>query len=229
MAKSTDQGTSIHCHHFRTRQAHTRTRVNDWIHGIRAAAPEKETRQSLEKEPLHEGERLRIIHRLITNPESEGGAGIIAKQGEWENVESIFALHDHAYNKSWIKRMSTKYLLEPADLDEIRDRLGENVSAPSGPCSYAVTMLIWTLVRLPFILHSPSPTLPSSSFLLPLAQQPGFCSVDTPLSMHLRQLCGQLYSSSGGSIKNTTWPSNGASRASRRYRRSEKSLCTSKR
>ncbi|KAF4552273.1 Calcium-activated chloride channel-like protein [Elsinoe fawcettii] len=105
-----------------------RSRVNDWIHGIRAAAPEKETRKSLEAEPLHEGERLRIIHRLITLPESEGGAGITAKQGEWKNVESIFALHDHAYNKAWIKRWSTKYLLDAQDIDEIRDRLGENIA-----------------------------------------------------------------------------------------------------
>ncbi|PSK55910.1 hypothetical protein B9Z65_4788 [Elsinoe australis] len=105
-----------------------RSRVNDWIHGIRAAAPEKETRRSLEAEPLHEGERLRIIHRLITNPETEGGAGITAKEGEWENVESIFALHDHAYNKAWIKKWSTKYLLDSKDLDEIRDRLGENIA-----------------------------------------------------------------------------------------------------
>ncbi|PNS15734.1 hypothetical protein CAC42_4186 [Sphaceloma murrayae] len=105
-----------------------RSRVNDWIHGIRAAAPEKNTRRALEAEPLHEGERLRIIHRLITNPESEGGAGITAKQGEWENVESIFALHDHAYNKAWIKRWSTKYVLDSKDLDEIRDRLGENIA-----------------------------------------------------------------------------------------------------
>lgn len=104
-----------------------RSRVNDWIHGIRAAAPEKETRTSLEHEPLHEGERLRIIHRLITNPEDEGGAGIHIKQGEWKSVEAIFALHDHAYNKAWIKRMGTKYMLSPQDIDDIRDRLGENV------------------------------------------------------------------------------------------------------
>ena len=104
-----------------------RSRVQDWIHGVRTAAPEKETRQSLEREPLHEAERLRIIHQLITNPASEGGAGITPKEGEWENVESIFALHDHAYNKQWITNWSTKYLLEPEDLDEIRNRLGEKV------------------------------------------------------------------------------------------------------
>jgi len=103
--------------------------VNDWVHGIRAEAPEKNTRVALQEEPLYEGERLRIIYRLMTNPESEGGAGITPKEGEWENVESIFALHDHAYNKAWIKDWSTKWLLEPEDLDEIRNRLGESVRA----------------------------------------------------------------------------------------------------
>lgn len=105
-----------------------RSRVNDWIHGIRAAAPEKETRVALQGEPLYEAERLRIIHRLITNPQDEGGAGITPKEGEWENVESVFALHDHTYNKAWIKRWSTKWLLEPEDLDEIRNRLGEAIA-----------------------------------------------------------------------------------------------------
>jgi anoctamin-10 len=102
-------------------------RVRDWLHGVRAAAPPKETREALEAEPLYEAERLRIIYQLITNPENEGGAGITPKEGEWENVESIFALHDHAYNKEWIKRWSTSYFLKTEDLDEIRNRLGEKV------------------------------------------------------------------------------------------------------
>ncbi|KAL2358667.1 calcium-activated chloride channel-domain-containing protein [Cryomyces antarcticus] len=105
-----------------------RSRVNDWIHGVRSAAPEKETRRALEAEPLHEAERLRIIYQLITNPVTEGGAGITPKEGEWENVESVFALHDHAYNKEWIKKWSTQYVLKPKDLDEIRDRLGEKIA-----------------------------------------------------------------------------------------------------
>jgi len=105
----------------------TIARANDWIHGIRAAAPDKDTKQSLAAEPLLEGERLRIIYRLITNDRSEGGAGITPKEGYWENVESIFALHDHQYNKAWIKRWSTKWLLDSQDLDEIRNRLGESV------------------------------------------------------------------------------------------------------
>ncbi|KAF2712610.1 DUF590-domain-containing protein [Pleomassaria siparia CBS 279.74] len=105
-----------------------RSRVRDWIHGVRAAAPPKETREALEAEPLYEAERLRIIYQLITNPVAEGGAGITPKEGEWENVESVFALHDHAYNAEWIKRWSTSYFLKTEDLDEIRNRLGEKIA-----------------------------------------------------------------------------------------------------
>ncbi|KAF1842573.1 DUF590-domain-containing protein [Cucurbitaria berberidis CBS 394.84] len=105
-----------------------RSRVRDWIHGVRAAAPSKETRESLEAEPLYEAERLRTIYQLITNPVSEGGAGITPKEGEWESVESIFALHDHAYNKDWIKKWSSQWFLNTEDLDDIRNRLGEKIA-----------------------------------------------------------------------------------------------------
>jgi anoctamin-10 len=104
--------------------------VRDWIHGVRASAPPKETREALESEPLYEAERLRIIYQLITNPTDEGGAGITPKDGEWEGVESVFALHDHAYNKDWIKKWTSSYFLKTEDLDDIRNRLGEKVCQP---------------------------------------------------------------------------------------------------
>ncbi|KAK5135211.1 hypothetical protein LTR08_005460 [Meristemomyces frigidus] len=105
-----------------------RSRVKDWIHGVRPAQPAKEVRMSLEQEPLTEAERFRIIYQLMTNPEREGGAGITPKKGEWECVESMFALHDHVYNKEWIKKWSTQWLLSAQDLDELRDRLGEKIA-----------------------------------------------------------------------------------------------------
>ena len=71
---------------------------------MRAAPPKKETKEALEDDPLHEAERLRIIYQLITNPTSEGGAGITPKSGEWEGVESIFPLHDH---EKGLRRMDT--------------------------------------------------------------------------------------------------------------------------
>jgi anoctamin-10 len=102
--------------------------VKDWLHGLRQAAPEKETQQSLSSEPLTDAERLRIVHSLITSQTYEGGANITAKQGEWKNVESIFALHDYAFNKDWIKTWSQSWFLNISDLTAIRDKFGEKVS-----------------------------------------------------------------------------------------------------
>nr|POF04120.1 uncharacterized protein CFP56_21875 [Quercus suber] len=105
-----------------------RERARDFIHGVRSHEPSKEMSAALQKDPLTAAERLRVIYQLMTAPESEGGAGITPKKGEWENVENIFALHDHVYNKEWIKRWSTRWLLQPQDLDDIRDRLGEKIA-----------------------------------------------------------------------------------------------------
>lgn len=65
---------------------------------------------------------------MITGSHDEGGAGITPKHGEWKHVESIFALHDHEYNKKWLKKWATQYMLKLEDLDDIRDRFGERVA-----------------------------------------------------------------------------------------------------
>lgn len=146
-------------------------RVRDWIHGVRAAAPPKETRDALDAEPLYEAERLRIIYQLITNPVAEGGAGITPKEGEWENVESIFALHDHAYNKDWIRKWTSSYFLKTEDLDEIRNRLGEKV----GFDEYYDRSRA-DIYRLPFTSPSRNLISPSLSSPQPSEQQHGSSS-----------------------------------------------------
>ena len=42
-------------------------------------------------------------------------------------MESLFALHDHAYNKDWLKKWTSQWFLTTEDLDDIRNRLGEKV------------------------------------------------------------------------------------------------------
>lgn len=121
------------------------------MHGVRSAAPDKETRAALEAEPLYEAERLRIIYQLITNPTDEGGAGITPKEGEWKNVESVFALHDHAYNKDWIKKWTSSYFLSIEDLDDIRNRLGEKACV-SHPVSWPPKLTI--VDRILLCLHA---------------------------------------------------------------------------
>lgn len=105
-----------------------RSRVRDWMHGVRNEVPSADVKQSLQAEPLTEAERLRIIYQMITNEKQEGGAGITPKKGDWVNVESIFALHNHTYNKEWLKKWSTQWFLTVQDLDDIRNRLGEKVA-----------------------------------------------------------------------------------------------------
>ncbi|TVY40027.1 Uncharacterized protein LSUB1_G004062 [Lachnellula subtilissima] len=102
-----------------------RSRVQDWLYGVRTVAPKKEIQQNLKDEPITEAERLRLVYLLITKPKNEGGAGITPKSGEWTCVESIFALHDHQFNKAWIKQLTSKYFLNSEDLAEIKDRFGE--------------------------------------------------------------------------------------------------------
>ncbi|KAI9832589.1 MAG: hypothetical protein M1826_001539 [Phylliscum demangeonii] len=105
-----------------------RARIKDWLHGVRHAAPDKDTQKALASEPLVESERLRILYAMITNTPSEGGAGITPKRGEWKCVESIFPLHDHNYNREWIKKWSSAYTLTSEDLDQIRNRFGEKIA-----------------------------------------------------------------------------------------------------
>lgn len=105
-----------------------RSRVKDWTHGVRSGEPASDVQAALEQDPMTDAERQRIIFQMITNPEKEGGAGIKAKTADWEYVESIFALHDHTFNKHWIKKWSTEYKVKLEDLDEIRNRFGEKVA-----------------------------------------------------------------------------------------------------
>ncbi|KAF7857119.1 uncharacterized protein EAF02_011352 [Botrytis sinoallii] len=104
-----------------------RSRVQDWLYGVRTAAPEKNMQEALSAEPMTEAERLRLVYLLITKPRNEGGAGITPKRGEWKGVESIFPLHDHEFNKAWIKEITSKYLLTTKDLEDIKDRFGEKI------------------------------------------------------------------------------------------------------
>lgn len=103
------------------------SRVKDWLYGVRAAKPDKETQKSITGQVLTQAERFRIVHEMITNPREDGGAGITPKEGEWQNVESIFPLHDQAFNKEWMRAWASTTFITAEDLDELRDRLGEKV------------------------------------------------------------------------------------------------------
>ncbi|KAL5331645.1 hypothetical protein ACEPPN_001180 [Leptodophora sp. 'Broadleaf-Isolate-01'] len=105
-----------------------RSRVQDWLYGVRTAAPEKDMQKAINDEPVTEAERLRLTYMLITKSKGDGGAGITPKEGEWKGVESIFALHDHTFNKAWIKDITSKYFLNAEDLVAIKDKFGEKIA-----------------------------------------------------------------------------------------------------
>ncbi|KAJ8106337.1 hypothetical protein ONZ43_g7099 [Nemania bipapillata] len=105
-----------------------RERVQDWLYSVRTSAPEKDVVRAFENEPVTEAERLRLVYLLITKPRNEGGAGITPKVGLWKQVNSIFPLHDQAFNSSWIKAWSKKYFLDEEDLDHMRNKFGESVA-----------------------------------------------------------------------------------------------------
>ncbi|SZF05317.1 unnamed protein product [Blumeria hordei] len=105
-----------------------RSRLRDWLYGVSTSPPPKEMQKNLREHPITEAERLRLVYSLIIGPKKEGGAAITPRCGEWENVHSIFRLHDQAYNRLWIKKLSSKYFLTSDDLSEIKGRFGEKIA-----------------------------------------------------------------------------------------------------
>ena len=102
-------------------------RIKDWLHAVRQTQPNRDTQKCLSSEPLTEAERYRLVHHMITCPGEEGGANITPKCGEWENVESVFPLHNHKTNQQWLNKWTRKTFLNSQDLDHIRDGVGEKV------------------------------------------------------------------------------------------------------
>ncbi|EGE84743.1 hypothetical protein RJZ56_003604 [Blastomyces dermatitidis] len=102
-----------------------RSRVRDWLHGVRNSQPNPNAKGSYT--PETDAERLLMVYNMITAPSNEGGAGITPKYGEWNHVDSVFPLHDKLLNKTWIKAWTSKTFLTADDLDQIRNHHGEKI------------------------------------------------------------------------------------------------------
>ncbi|KAI6247696.1 hypothetical protein HI914_04254 [Erysiphe necator] len=85
-------------------------------------------RSSIQEGPITRAERLRLVYTLITSPISEGGVGVTPNSNEWKYVDDIFPLHDNTHNKQWIKKISSRYILDAENLAEIRDQFGEKTA-----------------------------------------------------------------------------------------------------
>lgn len=83
-------------------------RVRDFLLGVRVDEIGDESNSSSDNvdqafEDLTEAERLRLVYEILTQPESEGGAGISSEVDKY--VESIMPLHDDEFNRVSIKKV----------------------------------------------------------------------------------------------------------------------------
>ncbi|KAI8146256.1 calcium-activated chloride channel-domain-containing protein [Fennellomyces sp. T-0311] len=106
-----------------------RERIRDFLLGVRVNDSNEEDEGDMfmsDIKDLTEAERLRIVYELLTDPESEGGAGIAPEVDAF--VDSIMPLQNDDFNKEWIKTWSKKSYINDQDLTRIRDQFGEKIA-----------------------------------------------------------------------------------------------------
>ncbi|KAH8205448.1 hypothetical protein TruAng_000354 [Truncatella angustata] len=106
-----------------------KSRVKDWLYGITKTQPQvdKRSKSQLVKDAF-EAESILSVYHLVNWSKENGGAGIIPGFGKWENVKSIFPIHNEPANRKLLKHLSKKILLSKDDLDQIRDLFGSSVA-----------------------------------------------------------------------------------------------------
>ncbi|KAK7687670.1 hypothetical protein QCA50_008885 [Cerrena zonata] len=102
-----------------------RERHSDFVSGLPSKHPVGG--EDLESTPLSPADSLRLIHSYITASEEDGGLGVAPQSDEWNRVESIMALHDHAFNDAWIRSWTTSQL-GFVKFDQIKEQFGESVA-----------------------------------------------------------------------------------------------------
>lgn len=100
--------------------------VKDWLYAITQSHPggDKDT----VVDGWYEAEDLLSVYHLVSWPQEMGGAGITPEFGKWENVKSIFPIHNDTKNKTILRHLSKRIFLTVQDFDEIRDLFGSKVA-----------------------------------------------------------------------------------------------------
>ncbi|KAK5996205.1 hypothetical protein PT974_04634 [Cladobotryum mycophilum] len=103
-----------------------KSRVRDWLYGITQARPEgnKDTVVSA----AFEAEDILSMYHLVYWPQDMGGAGITPELGKWQNVKSIFPLHNERVNQELLRHLSKRIFITDKDLDQIRNLFGSKVA-----------------------------------------------------------------------------------------------------
>nr|CDI55310.1 related to IST2-Plasma membrane protein that may be involved in osmotolerance [Melanopsichium pennsylvanicum 4] len=162
--------------------------LSDYLHGVLSIEPPPPRSSSLEAEnktknssasPLHltPASRLRLVDSLLTLPnltsdavkdasggksQVPSGAGLRIGNKEFPHLVDMSAIHDPAYNSSWMKRWAHTSPFKAFtgvgldDLDSIREHFGEDVALYFGFLNYyfqalapaaALGVLLWLLGR----------------------------------------------------------------------------------
>ncbi|KAK9456631.1 calcium-activated chloride channel-domain-containing protein [Dipodascopsis uninucleata] len=138
--KASDTVLSIACY---------QSQIREWLHGVRTSPPVIPTDKTSVVNSFTIAERLRLIYERLVRPQSDHGLGITPGQGDWVFVQDIFALHDPRFDLAWVKRWSTKWLLDDSELELIRNTFGEKVSLYFAFLQYYFTwLLVPTIIGL---------------------------------------------------------------------------------
>lgn len=102
---------------------HYKDKTRDWLYTVSTVHPSEWNNAEAPK--FTPAQRLRLVYSILTAPPSQGGIGITPDLGDWLFVNSIFPLHDYALNKEWIRRWSTKWVIDDEEINWIRNHFGE--------------------------------------------------------------------------------------------------------
>ncbi|SCZ87275.1 BZ3500_MvSof-1268-A1-R1_Chr2-2g04741 [Microbotryum saponariae] len=124
-----------------------RERLSDWLHGVASKRASPKTSRDFASEPITPAERLRLVYSILSSPEaaitgvsvtssaSSGrtvGLDPVPSPANFPHVVSVFPPHDVDFNQRWLKSWSSRsHALKPiprAELDEIKDHLGEKIA-----------------------------------------------------------------------------------------------------
>ncbi|EMD39002.1 hypothetical protein CERSUDRAFT_81791 [Gelatoporia subvermispora B] len=102
-----------------------RERHSDFLCGLPTTNPIDA--RNLDEVPLAPADHLRLIYSYMTSTTSDGGLGVAPGSPEWNRVESVMVLHDHAFNETWIRSWTT-HSVNSAQFTKLRDQFGEAVA-----------------------------------------------------------------------------------------------------
>ncbi|KAI8985984.1 calcium-activated chloride channel-domain-containing protein [Pilobolus umbonatus] len=143
-------------------------RARDFLLGVRVDEVDNNEKTLNEQayKDISVAERLRLVYEIITQAESEGGAGISAHVDNY--VESIMPLHDDDFDKKWLKSWSKKWFLDDDDMSTLRNHFGEKIAYYFAFLQfYFVSLSIPALVgTLVYMTHSNTLTIWYSLFML---------------------------------------------------------------